>query len=389
MIQLDKTGSESNDSKQRRDEFCSDRKQAFDALTDDQKHDPAVVRKEIISKITSSQYASSDDKQALYKTSHFKCAWCEIRSDKDPEDLEKNEDEEDSEDLGPTFHVDHYAPKSKYWWLAYDWHNLIPLCANCNGKGHKGDDFERDGLAVLAYPAPIETVHQQARFINPYIENPEDIFYITMTIESGNIAFIVTPRSHTIYQDEYSEKTRCTFNTKGTNRLRLHSIWKRLHKDLMSESGLLHRLELAFCRDSVEEIILLYQEMIEKCNSMAEYSRIHRVIFYYHLFESSHSAVHQQKTQFYQRLLAFHHMYTNIQSMPRRPNARDAFGGIDARSAFSQPLHAFAQKWIATQAQLPHLSTLERNLFDHVRSMHDAAYQSPSIFNEIGGAQAG
>lgn len=28
--------------------------------------------------------------------------------------------------------IDHYRPKSRYWWLASDWHNLIPSCTYCN-----------------------------------------------------------------------------------------------------------------------------------------------------------------------------------------------------------------------------------------------------------------
>ena len=35
--------------------------------------------------------------------------------------------------------VEHYRPKSIYYWLAYEWSNLIPTCAKCNRK--KNNNF--------------------------------------------------------------------------------------------------------------------------------------------------------------------------------------------------------------------------------------------------------
>jgi len=35
--------------------------------------------------------------------------------------------------------VEHYRPKSTYYWLAYDWRNYLPACPECNSK--KGSRF--------------------------------------------------------------------------------------------------------------------------------------------------------------------------------------------------------------------------------------------------------
>jgi uncharacterized protein (TIGR02646 family) len=68
-----------------------------------------------------------DDLRAL---SHEKCWYCEttnVRADNA---------------------VDHFRPKSRYWWLAFEWTNYRFICTFCNSKrktartaGGKGDEF--------------------------------------------------------------------------------------------------------------------------------------------------------------------------------------------------------------------------------------------------------
>lgn len=41
--------------------------------------------------------------------------------------------------------VDHYRPKKIYYWLAYEWSNLVPACEKCNGA--KSDKFPIEGTA--------------------------------------------------------------------------------------------------------------------------------------------------------------------------------------------------------------------------------------------------
>jgi uncharacterized protein (TIGR02646 family) len=103
--------------------------------------------------------------------------------------------------------VEHYRPKSIYWWLAYCYDNYLVSCAICN-QVHKKDKFptlntrmfgldissettneEIHLLANRLNPDPLieteglgyedfKSLHSTERplLINPYYENPEDYF---------------------------------------------------------------------------------------------------------------------------------------------------------------------------------------------------------------------
>ncbi len=69
-----------------------------------------------------------------------KCAYCES-----PTDTVAHGD------------VEHYRPKSKYWWLAYCYDNYVYACQICN-QVHKGDEFPIHATTGMwtgpALPAP-------------------------------------------------------------------------------------------------------------------------------------------------------------------------------------------------------------------------------------------
>lgn len=129
----------------------------------------------------------SGTKDQLLKESHHKCAYCETSM------------------LAVAFgDVEHYRPKSRYWWLAYVYDNYLASCAICNQRfksdrfEHFGDamvpppvsaqstDQELSGLADTAIPDPLDpaavSLYEQAhrserpRIPNPYIDDPEAIF---------------------------------------------------------------------------------------------------------------------------------------------------------------------------------------------------------------------
>lgn len=60
---------------------------------------------------------------ALLTMSHKKCAYCERQVAKG----------------SPTFHIDHYHPKSLYKSEVVAWHNLLPACSDCNTQKGKHD----------------------------------------------------------------------------------------------------------------------------------------------------------------------------------------------------------------------------------------------------------
>lgn len=82
--------------------------------------------KYIDSKNYNNRYKVPDIKSKLDVIYNKKCAYCESGV----------------EDR----HVEHYRPKSSYYWLAYSWDNLLISCSTCNTK--KGKKFEISGFKV-------------------------------------------------------------------------------------------------------------------------------------------------------------------------------------------------------------------------------------------------
>lgn len=73
-----------------------------------------------------SRYKTPDIKEKLERLYQFKCAYCEFN-------VEQGQ-------------VEHYRPKTKYYWLAYSWDNLLFGCPTCNQ--FKMTDFEITGQEV-------------------------------------------------------------------------------------------------------------------------------------------------------------------------------------------------------------------------------------------------
>lgn len=102
--------------------------------------------------------------------------------------------------------VEHYRPKSIYWWLAYTYDNYLFACQICN-QVYKSDhfpirgillqepnisatstDFDLDLLLSKLSPDPLATdtnftlqqyaqnhLHEKPLLLNPYLDNPESI----------------------------------------------------------------------------------------------------------------------------------------------------------------------------------------------------------------------
>jgi len=68
-------------------------------------------------------YGHAEVKQLLYEIQNEKCIYCETKfTHNSPGDIE------------------HFRPKSLYYWLAYDWKNLFLSCEECNRR-YKRDKF--------------------------------------------------------------------------------------------------------------------------------------------------------------------------------------------------------------------------------------------------------
>jgi uncharacterized protein (TIGR02646 family) len=133
-----------------RDELCA----AFDR---DEK--PTLFRDSI--------YAHSSVKAALKDAQRGKCCFCERR-------------------IGDDSDVEHFRPKGGwkqqagdrtseigYFWLAYDWANLLLCCGDCNSR-HKGNLFPLADPTERADPTTRDISTEDPLFINPSERDPAD-----------------------------------------------------------------------------------------------------------------------------------------------------------------------------------------------------------------------
>ncbi len=108
-------------------------------------------------------WSAPEVKDFLYESQLGKCCYCERNRDK------------------KEFDVEHFRPKGKvkeaelnhpgYWWLAYDWENLLIACKTCNQK--KSSHFPLKDEKNRAYLEDTDLGKEVPILINPLNENPE------------------------------------------------------------------------------------------------------------------------------------------------------------------------------------------------------------------------
>ena len=114
-------------------------------------------------------YRAKDVKTALREAQHDKCAYCESRPIRSRGQVEH---------FRPTSGWKHtkggQLMKPGYFWLAYEWSNLLFSCEMCNDQGHKGNLFPLAGGSTRATPDVTGTSNESPLLINPYDEKPDD-----------------------------------------------------------------------------------------------------------------------------------------------------------------------------------------------------------------------
>jgi uncharacterized protein (TIGR02646 family) len=117
------------------------------------------------------RYKQRDVKDALVQLYHQKCAFCEQKI------LECRD--HNLEDCTQT--IEHYRPKSSYYWLAFSWDNLLLCCHRCNQN--KGSYFEIDGSFVNYEESFHKSIHtsisdyqelEKPKMIHPEIDTVLD-----------------------------------------------------------------------------------------------------------------------------------------------------------------------------------------------------------------------
>lgn len=126
-----------------------------------------IERKAIAGTLTSNDFDSSiygnnDVKDRLKEDQHEKCAYCETSL------------------VGDFAPVEHYRPKTQYmeddgsvhlgyYWLAYDWTNLLCSCDKCNSAARKGILFP------LRDPSKRDIQNKDISQEEPLIINPAEV----------------------------------------------------------------------------------------------------------------------------------------------------------------------------------------------------------------------
>lgn len=135
------------------------------------------------------KYKSDDVKKILEKLFHHKCAYCESKyAHTMPMDVE------------------HFRPKSIYYWLAADWDNLLPSCIDCNRERYQTTQNgtiiktgKQDHFPLLGKTPPLnDTDHSNfnlteeenyRQLLQPCIDNPEEY----LKYESNGYVFPESP----------------------------------------------------------------------------------------------------------------------------------------------------------------------------------------------------
>ena len=119
-------------------------------------------------KIIPSLWAKKEDpevKKFLHNSQHGKCCYCERRRDRNGEI--------DVEHFRPKAQVEENQEHQGYWWLAYEWCNLLLACKNCNTQ-KKGTKFPLQNEKNRAFKPQDDLTKEEPFLINPLTENPED-----------------------------------------------------------------------------------------------------------------------------------------------------------------------------------------------------------------------
>lgn len=210
--------------------------------------------------------------ESLNELYHSKCAYCETNTA-----------------AGAPMQVEHYRPKAKvtnennhfgYYWLAYEWSNLLLSCSKCNrGKGNHfpitGNRInapelnEHDGLPneAYCYANSLILLGEQALLLNPEIDDVEKDFYFNI---DGSIIGISDRAKQTIQI--------CHLNRKELvfKRLQIINSFKAEIKDILADF-LNHEISSAQCRDSIKRV---FKRMAVLQNPEKQYSRLGYFLFY-------------------------------------------------------------------------------------------------------------
>ncbi len=112
-------------------------------------------------------YGAPDVREALFALFNGKCAYCETPVGAvQPLNVEHHRPKSGAIDLDGAFSPDHY------WWLAYEWENLLPVCVDCARA--KGSRFPVAKERAHDPQTGIDLLAEEPYLLDPRLEVPEE-----------------------------------------------------------------------------------------------------------------------------------------------------------------------------------------------------------------------
>ena len=165
-------------------------------------------------------YGADEVKAQLLEDQHYKCAYCECLLNGDFGDVEHFRPKK-----GYTTPQKTKLTRPGYYWLAYNWSNLLVACSTCN-RTYKKNHFALADEAGRNIKGE-DITNEEPLFINPAEEDPAD-----------HIKFhehILAPRSSAGISHDRAEYTISTLKLNDRpqlvgNRRRVWEAWTKLHR---------------------------------------------------------------------------------------------------------------------------------------------------------------
>ena len=176
--------------------FKSDQVKGFKAQLIRHFNQPVSIRIQKKFPISELQLKFKDVKNELSKKTVNKCAYCESELKYQEVTIDHFRPHYAAADLEGKISPEHY------WWLAFNWNNLLPVCQICNSNKKNYFPVSKKRATVKYYAKETLFNKEKPLFIDPEYENPEEYFYYD--------------REGIIYTD--TERGRITIDLLGLNR---------------------------------------------------------------------------------------------------------------------------------------------------------------------------
>lgn len=216
-------------------------------------------------------YGDPEVRRALSKLFYDKCAYCECK-------LERQD-----------MNIEHYRPKGRvaeapchpgYYWLAYDWENLLPSCTLCNQKRREFESLDSDqgfstGGKGDSFPIAKKSIRANSPFDDLGLEEP---MLVNPTIDEPLHHITFDPSGEAIHITDRGEVSISTYHL---NARRIRSSRKNLIKELSCLLKMRSQAELmiAVAGSKAAELVEGFDALIQsKSSDASPYAGLARAV---------------------------------------------------------------------------------------------------------------